>query len=91
MGRLDAPGRPILFGTTEEFLRNFGVSSLSELPPMPADRLAEFEAEALREAGVEQEGVERPEEKEAIRENGENQEEENEPGADSSRRNEIQQ
>ena len=53
--------------------------------------LAEFEAEALREAGVEQEGVERPEEKEAIRENGENQEEENEPGADSSRRNEIQQ
>ena len=89
VGRLDAPGRPILFGTTEEFLRNFGVSSLSELPPVPADRLAEFEAEALREAGVEQEGVERPEEKEAIRENGENQEEENEPGADSSRRNEI--
>ena len=27
LGRLDAPGRPILFGTTEEFLRNFGVQS----------------------------------------------------------------
>ncbi len=32
MGRLDAPGRPILFGTTEEFLRCFNLSSLSELP-----------------------------------------------------------
>ncbi len=30
-GRLDAPGRPILFGTTEEFLRNFGVRSAQEL------------------------------------------------------------
>ncbi len=32
IGRLDAPGRPILFGTTEEFLRCFNLSSLSELP-----------------------------------------------------------
>jgi len=32
LGRLDAPGRPILFGTTEEFLRCFNLSSLSELP-----------------------------------------------------------
>ena len=32
MGRLDAPGRPILFGTTEEFLRCFNLSSLAELP-----------------------------------------------------------
>ena len=32
MGRLDAPGRPILFGTTEEFLRCFNLSSLTELP-----------------------------------------------------------
>ena len=31
-GRLDAPGRPILFGTTEEFLRCFGLTSLSSLP-----------------------------------------------------------
>lgn len=31
-GRLDAPGRPILFGTTQHFLRSFGVSSLAELP-----------------------------------------------------------
>lgn len=31
-GRLDAPGRPILFGTTQHFLRAFGVSELDELP-----------------------------------------------------------
>ena len=33
-GRLDAPGRPILFGTTEEFLRCFDVQSVEELPDM---------------------------------------------------------
>ncbi len=32
VGRLDAPGRPLLFGTTEEFLRYFGFRSLEELP-----------------------------------------------------------
>ena len=32
VGRLDAPGRPILFGTSEEFLRCFNLSSLSDLP-----------------------------------------------------------
>ena len=32
VGRLDAPGRPMLYGTTEKFLRVFGISSLSELP-----------------------------------------------------------
>lgn len=31
-GRLDAPGRPMLYGTTEKFLRVFGLRSLSELP-----------------------------------------------------------
>ena len=34
-GRLDAPGRPVLFGTTEQFLRVMGISSLEELPPLP--------------------------------------------------------
>lgn len=32
VGRLDAPGRPTLYGTTEKFLRVFGLSSLDELP-----------------------------------------------------------
>ena len=34
-GRLEAPGRPVLFGTTEQFLRVMGISSLEELPPLP--------------------------------------------------------
>ncbi len=33
-GRLDAPGRPILYRTTKEFLRSFGLNSLSDLPDM---------------------------------------------------------
>ncbi len=32
VGRLDAPGRPLLFGTTQEFLRCFGVEGVAELP-----------------------------------------------------------
>ena len=33
-GRSDAVGRPILYGTTDTFLKNFGFSSLKELPPI---------------------------------------------------------
>jgi len=33
-GRLDAPGRPILYGTTQEFLRSFGLRSLEDLPDL---------------------------------------------------------
>lgn len=36
-GRLDLPGRPLVYGTTPEFLRVFGISSLDELPPLPAN------------------------------------------------------
>ena len=49
LGRLDAPGRPLLFGTTEEFLRCFGVKSLDELPTVSAERLEEFKKEAAEE------------------------------------------
>lgn len=34
-GRLELPGRPLLYGTTENFLRCFNLSSLDELPPLP--------------------------------------------------------
>lgn len=34
-GRLDAPGRPALFRTTDVFLRTMGISELSQLPPLP--------------------------------------------------------
>lgn len=35
-GRKDAPGRPILFGTTTDFLKYFGLSSLKDLPAFPS-------------------------------------------------------
>ena len=34
VGRLEVPGRPRLYGTTEKFLRIFGLSSIEELPPI---------------------------------------------------------
>ena len=49
LGRLDAPGRPILFGTTQEFLRRFGVSSLAELPEVSTVKMEDFKAEAEAE------------------------------------------
>jgi segregation and condensation protein B len=37
VGRLEGPGRPILYGTTPEFLQHFGLNSIEELPPMESD------------------------------------------------------
>lgn len=50
VGRMDAPGRPLLFGTTEEFLRRFSVQSLDELPGIDPERLESFKEEAEDEA-----------------------------------------
>ena len=52
-GRLNAPGRPILFRTTENFLRSFGLPTLDELPVLGATHLAEFEEEAAEEIQLE--------------------------------------
>ena len=49
VGRMDAPGRPILFGTTEDFLRSFGISSLEDLPVIEPEKLEDFKAEAEEE------------------------------------------
>lgn len=49
LGRKDAPGRPLLFGTTEEFLRSFGVKSLKDLPELDTLRIEEFKQEAEQE------------------------------------------
>lgn len=46
VGRLDAPGRPILFGTTKEFLRRFSVQSVEELPVINPEKVEDFKAEA---------------------------------------------
>lgn len=45
-GRLDAPGHPIVFGTTEEFLRRFQVHSLDDLPMIDKDKMEVFKEEA---------------------------------------------
>lgn len=50
VGRLDAPGKPILFGTTEEFLRCFGVASTKDLPLISPDKIEDFKKEAQEEA-----------------------------------------
>lgn len=53
LGRLDAPGRPILFGTTEEFLRSFGLSSVDDLPELSPEMIADFKLEAEQESQLE--------------------------------------
>ena len=48
-GRLDAPGRPALFATTEEFLRRFGVGSTTDLPTMNPEQEEEIIQEVQEE------------------------------------------
>ena len=50
-GRLELPGRPLLYGTTEHFLRCFNISSLEELPPLPEDGEKKEEEQAEEESG----------------------------------------
>lgn len=64
VGRLEAPGRPMLLGTTEKFLRVFGLSSLADLPETEALSVAQESAtaegaaeETSTESAVETEGV----------------------------------
>lgn len=49
VGRMDAPGRPILFGTTKEFLRTFGMHSVNELPELPQEQMNLIKNEAEQE------------------------------------------
>ena len=53
VGRLEVPGRPILYGTTEEFLRQFGLNGLNELPSLDLFILEEEEALKAQEAAME--------------------------------------
>ena len=62
LGRLDAPGRPILFGTTQEFLCKFGVSAISELPEVSTVKMEDFKAEAEAEIFKEENAANREEE-----------------------------
>ena len=50
VGRLDAPRKPLLFGTTEQFLRSFGVKSIGELPTGSPEMVEDFKVQAEAEA-----------------------------------------
>lgn len=51
VGRLDTPGRPMLFGTTEEFLRCFGIESLAELPELEEEVNDEKASDGIDDEG----------------------------------------
>lgn len=53
VGRLEAVGHPILFGTTDDFLRSFGVESRDGLPVITPDKIADFQRQAEEEAVLE--------------------------------------
>lgn len=59
IGRAEGTGRPILYGTTKEFLDTFGLKTLKELPPLPEEvqnmNEADLFFDSLRELPVEQE------------------------------------
>lgn len=49
VGRMDAPGKPILFGTTKDFLRGFGLQSMDELPELGEEALRHIKHEVEKE------------------------------------------
>lgn len=61
-GRLDAPGRPVLYKTTEKFLRVFGINSLKELPTIDKSELPVLENSdsSQSEASMEDNNTENP-------------------------------
>ncbi len=72
-GRLDAPGRPTLFATTEEFLRRFGISSMEDLPSMNPEQEERIIQEVQQELQMtienpDEEGSQTDEVSDAIRE-----------------------
>ena len=56
-GRLELPGRPLLYGTTEHFLRCFNISDIDELPPLPEDGEKSGDAQEAQEADSKDEDV----------------------------------
>ena len=58
VGRLEVPGRPILYGTTDEFLRQFGLQSLKELPSLDLYEDSDADMEIVDESLEEDTGDE---------------------------------
>ena len=57
-GRMDLPGRPLLYGTTPNFLRCFGIASLEQLPPLPQKEDNTMRETTLDEVLMEQQPAE---------------------------------
>ncbi len=56
-GRLELPGRPLIYGTTSDFLRCFCVSDLSELPPLPQKNEGELQKALEKKNEPQQNGI----------------------------------
>lgn len=76
VGRAASPGRPLLYGTTQDFLKHFGLNDLSELPKpreieeIMADQGLEMERELLKRMGKTDEEIEESMGKTVVGENG---------------------
>ncbi len=76
VGRAATPGRPLLYGTTQDFLKHFGINDLSELPKpreieeIMADQGFEMEKELLKRMGKTDEEIEEQLGKTTVGENG---------------------
>ena len=55
-GRLDLPGRPLVYGTTPDFLRCFCLSSLDDLPPLPEKSEETAASDAKNEESLQTDG-----------------------------------
>lgn len=58
VGRLQAPGRPVLFGTSKNFLRAFGLKSVDDMPFLDEDKLSEIKKTVFEETNIHQEEYE---------------------------------
>lgn len=73
VGRLDAPGRPTIYATTNEFLRMFGYTSLEDLPELPKYKLDENQQIVIDEIIEEKENeAPEPEREEKVESSEEN-------------------
>lgn len=76
VGRATTPGRPLLYGTTPDFLKHFGINDLSDLPkPREIDEIMkepgfELEKELLRRMGKSEDEIEEIEGKSVVGEDG---------------------
>ncbi len=70
VGRLDAPGRPMLFATTEEFLRRFGIGTTEDLPGLLPEQEEEIKSEVAAELQMDVNELEQEEQQIKLQESG---------------------